>query len=162
MLTATAVTTASFITPPALLDHWQAHRRLTRRMIDAFPEDKFSTYSVGGMRPFSELASEMLAMAEPTVRGIVTGEWNEFSMKPAKTRAEVLKQWDASTERINELWPKIPAERFHEVTTAFGQYTMPVHGLVLYVIDNEIHHRGQGYVYLRSLGIEPPAFWQRD
>ncbi|WP_367868755.1 DinB family protein [Pedobacter sp. WC2423] len=28
-------------------------------------------------------------------------------------------------------------------------------------MDNEIHHRGQGYVYLRSLGIEPPFFWDR-
>jgi len=27
--------------------------------------------------------------------------------------------------------------------------------------DNEIHHRGQGYVYLRSLGTEPPPFWER-
>ena len=34
--------------------------------------------------------------------------------------------------------------------------------LLLYVIENEIHHRGQGYVYLRSLGIEPPAFWDRS
>ena len=28
-------------------------------------------------------------------------------------------------------------------------------------IDNEIHHRGQAYVYLRALGIEPPHFWER-
>lgn len=27
--------------------------------------------------------------------------------------------------------------------------------------DNEIHHRGPGYVDLRSLGIEPPRFWER-
>jgi uncharacterized damage-inducible protein DinB len=26
---------------------------------------------------------------------------------------------------------------------------------------NEIHHRGQGYVYLRTLGIEPPPFYER-
>ncbi|MGZ5248500.1 MAG: DinB family protein [Flavitalea sp.] len=32
---------------------------------------------------------------------------------------------------------------------------------MFYFIDNEIHHRGQGYVYLRSLGIEPPFFWDR-
>ncbi|MGB4400232.1 MAG: DinB family protein [Daejeonella sp.] len=25
--------------------------------------------------------------------------------------------------------------------------------------DNETHHRAQAYVYLRALGIEPPAFW---
>jgi uncharacterized damage-inducible protein DinB len=33
---------------------------------------------------------------------------------------------------------------------------------MLYWIDNEIHHRGQGYVYLRALGIEPPAFYDRS
>jgi uncharacterized damage-inducible protein DinB len=33
--------------------------------------------------------------------------------------------------------------------------------LILYVVDNEIHHRRQGYVYLRALGIEPPAFFER-
>ena len=32
---------------------------------------------------------------------------------------------------------------------------------VLYGIDNEVHHRGQGYVYLRALGITPPAFYER-
>ncbi|MGO3807708.1 MAG: DinB family protein [Sphingobacterium sp.] len=31
----------------------------------------------------------------------------------------------------------------------------------MYFVDNEIHHRGQGFVYLRSLGIEPPHFWER-
>jgi uncharacterized damage-inducible protein DinB len=34
-----------------------------------------------------------------------------------------------------------------------------VHDLILCVIDKEIHHRGQGYVYLRALGIEPPPFY---
>ncbi|MFD1732208.1 DinB family protein [Deinococcus malanensis] len=28
-------------------------------------------------------------------------------------------------------------------------------------MENEIHHRGQGFVYLRLLGIEPPAFYER-
>jgi uncharacterized damage-inducible protein DinB len=28
-------------------------------------------------------------------------------------------------------------------------------------IDNEVHHRGQGYVYLRALGVEPSPFWER-
>ena len=35
-----------FITPDALLAHWQGHRRLTRRVIDAFPDDKLFTFSV--------------------------------------------------------------------------------------------------------------------
>ena len=52
--------------------------------------------------------------------------------------------------------------RFPETATAFGQFTAPIHDLILYVIDNEIHHRGQGYVYLRALGIEPPPFYDRS
>ena len=48
-----------------------------------------------------------------------------------------------------------------ESDLAFGQWQMPIHGLLLYIIDNEIHHRGQGYVYLRALGIEPPPFYER-
>ncbi len=157
----TAAAVATFMTPPDLLKHWQGHRQLTRRMIESFPEDKLFTFSIGGMRPFGELAKEMLAMAVPTVRGVVTNEWTAFEMSKADTRADLLRQWDESTKEINALWPKIPVERFHETLTAFGQYTMPGNDLVLYVVDNEIHHRGQGYVYLRALGIEPPPFWER-
>jgi uncharacterized damage-inducible protein DinB len=39
---------------------------------------------------------------------------------------------------------------------------MPGIGTIQYAIENEIHHRGQAYVYLRALGIEPPSFWKRD
>ena len=56
----------------------------------------------------------------------------------------------------------IPPRRFEEVDTAFGQWEGVIHGLLFYWIDNEIHHRGQGYVYLRALGIEPPAFYERS
>ena len=64
-----------FITPDGLLSHWQAHRRLTRRVIEAFPEDKLFTFSVGGMRPFGALAMEMITMAVPmvTARSQATG-----------------------------------------------------------------------------------------
>jgi hypothetical protein len=45
-------TNATFINPEEFLNHWQGHRRVTRRIIEAFPEDKLFSYSVGGMRPF--------------------------------------------------------------------------------------------------------------
>jgi uncharacterized damage-inducible protein DinB len=70
--------------------------------------------------------------------------------------------WDDTTRRIDAVWPQIPPARFEEVDTAFGMYEGVIHGLLFYWIDNEIHHRGQGYVYLRALGIEPPAFYDRS
>ncbi len=149
------------MTSQQFLEHWQGHRALTRRVIDAFPEDKLFTYSVGGMRPFSTLAMEFVAMAVPTLNGVITGTWGKFAEQKPATKAELLRLWDESTAQINELWPTIPAARFQEVDTAFGQWKMAIYDLLLYVRDNEIHHRGQGYVYLRALGIEPPPFWER-
>jgi uncharacterized damage-inducible protein DinB len=151
----------SFISPEGLINHWQGHRRLTRRVIDAFPDDKLFTYAVGGMRPFGELAIEMLGMAVPMLEGVVTDKWN-WSMPQITTKSDLLDQWDNATEQLNELWKQIPAAKFNTKMTAFGQYTGIAHDLLLYVIDNEIHHRGQGYVYLRSLGIAPPPFYERN
>lgn len=151
-----------FITPGALLSHWQGHRRVTRRVIDAFPDDKLFTFSIGGMRPFGALAMEMIMMAAPMVKGAISGEWNASMDRSPRPKQEVLRLWDESTEELNALWPQIPPQRFGEKLTAFGQFEDVLHNLILYVIDNEIHHRGQGYVYLRALGIEPPPFYDRS
>jgi uncharacterized damage-inducible protein DinB len=96
----------------------------------------------------------------------VQGTWPNYgdlenSNKPT-TKQELLQLWDEATEELNTLWPQIPAKRFQENDKFFGQYEGPIYWSILYVIDNEIHHRAQGYVYLRSLGIEPPAFWNRN
>jgi len=152
----------TFITPDALLAHWQGHRRLTRRVIDAFPEDQFLTFSLGGMRPFSTLAMELVSMALPMVQGLASGEWTMPNNREPQPKAEVLRLWDEATSQMNEVWPQIPPQKFLETIKAFGQWPGVVHDLVLYVVDNEIHHRGQGYVYLRALGIAPPAFYDRS
>ena len=153
--------TAAAVTADAMLAHWQGHRRLTRRMIEAFPDDKLFTYSLGGMRTFGELALEMLTMGAPMVRGTLTGKWESSMDRSPRPRAELLRQWDEATKEIDTLWKQLPPERFGETIKAFGQYEGVASDLLLYVIDNEIHHRGQGYVYLRSLGIDPPPFYER-
>lgn len=155
------------ITKEQLLQHWQGHRSLTRRTIEAFPEDKLFNHSIGGMRPFSEMVMEMIHMAAPGAQGIATGTWEKFgevagsdSKKP-ETKQELLELWDWSTEQINQYWEQIPEGRLQEKDVAFGAWEGQTWWHLLYFIDNEIHHRGQGYVYLRSLGIEPPHFWER-
>ena len=149
----------------ALLEHWQGHRRVTRRMIQAFPDDALFGFSIGGMRPFSAMALEMIRMASAGMRGLATREWPIVYPKDAptpSTKSELLRLWDQTTDEIEALWPTIPPLRFQEVDKAFGQWEGVVYGLFLYWIDNEIHHRGQGYVYLRTLGVEPPAFYERS
>ena len=154
----------SVMSAEALLAHWQGHRRLTRRLIDAFPEDKLFTHAIGGMRPFGVMSMELISIAAPMARGVATNEWDALSnhdQSAALPKSEVLRLWDEGTAAIDEWWARIPSGRFAEQTIAFGMYPGQVYDLMLYVIDNEIHHRGQGYVYLRSLGITPPLFHDR-
>ena len=124
--------TASVINPQELLVHWQGHRSLTRRVIEAFPEKELFEFTIGGMRPFAKMILELLAIGGPGI-----------------------------TEVINEHFSSLTLDKFHEMNNLFGEYKFPAINNILYFIDNEIHHRGQGYVYLRALGIEPPAFWER-
>ena len=150
------------ITADQLLAHWQGHRHATRLFIEAFPEKELFEFSIGGMRTFAQLALEFIGMAVPTLVGVTSGEWPmNARTEPPKTKADLLRLWDETTGGINDLWPKIPPARFQETDRAFGKWEMPIYGLILYLIDNEIHHRGQGSVYLRALGIEPPFFYAR-
>lgn len=160
-----SATKAGAISTDLLLKQWLGHRNITKRVIEAYPEDKLFTYSIGGMRTFAQLAAELLALGAPGIRGVVEGKWDSYQEIESRfkftTKKELLKLWDEATEEIKSLWPQISAERFFEVDKFLGQYEAPIYWSVLYSMDNEIHHRAQAYVYLRSLGIEPPPFWDR-
>lgn len=151
------------LTPEEFLKNWQGHRRLTRRVIEAFPEKDLFNFSIGGMRTFANLTKELLAIAAPGLKEIVSGENQPFDEKKdtLKTKAELLTAWDKATEEIDFYFNQIPLERFREMNNLFGQYNFPIIDNLFYFVDNEIHHRGQGYVYLRALNIEPPVFWER-
>ncbi|RKO71481.1 damage-inducible protein DinB [Sphingobacterium puteale] len=146
-----------------LLAHWLGHRNLTRQTIEKFPEEALFTYKVEGMRTFAEMIQELLGIAVPGLQEIVANESGELNEKfNYTTKAQLLQAWDEATPQISALFDKISEERFSEEFNLFGQYKSPIIHSILYFIDNEIHHRGQGFVYLRLLGVQPPFFWERD
>lgn len=161
--TSNSLTAETFMNPQQMLEHWMGHRTLTRRVIEAFPEDAFFMFSIGGMRPFSAMVMELLAIAGPAMQGMVTDEWTELneSIDLGHSKAKALELFDKSTEEIKKCWVQLSEERFQEHVNCFGQYEGTVYSSIMYFIDNEIHHRAQGYVYLRALNIAPPNFWER-
>ncbi len=154
----------AIITPGELLAHWQGHRRLTRRMTLAFPEDQLFSFSPAPpMRPFGELAWEMHRVAAYTLDALRSGDWSWPSARPPeppRERDALLAAWDDLSARLDSEWVSVPLSIFPlEQDIPWGRQTAM--SATLYAIDNEIHHRGQGYVYLRALGLEPPPFWER-
>ena len=117
---ATETTPMNLLTTDALLNNWQGHRRLTRRTIEAFPEDKLYQFSVGGMRPFAEMAWEFIRMAVPIVDGVSTGKWEEFKAEKPGNKADLLRLWDEQTAELNKKFATIPPHRFNEVDRIVG------------------------------------------
>ncbi|PZN06503.1 MAG: damage-inducible protein DinB [Bacillota bacterium] len=156
---------ASLLDPQALLEVMEGNRRLTLRTIEAFPEDAlFNFRPAEAMRPFAEMVREILNMEADYVRGIATGEWRlEDSCAGVRTKADLLAACHRVRERTRELWPRVTVERLLQVERdPFWDGPPQSHfERLLYTLENEIHHRGQAYVYLRMLGIEPPAFYER-
>lgn len=151
-----------FLTTEQLLKHWQGHRGLTRRVIEAFPEEAIDSFTLGGMRTFGDLMAELLRMSVPMLEGAATGTWTDPGPRKAASKAELLAAWDEDTAAIEALWPRLTPDRLNVHDVAFGMYEGRNYDNLRYIIDNEIHHRGQAYVYLRALGIEPPAFYERE
>jgi uncharacterized damage-inducible protein DinB len=109
------------------------------------------------------MVMELLGIASPGIKEIATGvqaPLNEH-VEHGNKKAKILELWDEATNDINMFWVQIKPEDFQKNIKIFGQYEGTVCSSIFYFIDNEIHHRAQGYVYLRSLGIEPPAFYER-
>src|SRR5687768_3284200 len=96
-MTKARATTAA-INTDILLDQWLGHRNVTRKVIEAFPEDKLFSYSIGGMRPFAQLVKEMLTMGAPGIRGVIEGKWETYQDIEASfkftSKQELLARWD--------------------------------------------------------------------
>lgn len=147
--------------PDQFLHHWLGHRRLTRRVIEAFPADQlFSFTPAPPVRSFGQLAWEVHGQSEEIVLGLIDGTWGSPTHEalPSTDKTDLLRAWDELSARIETGVPHVALSRYSELI-AYHRQNEPVLEAALGEIDNEVHHRGQGMVYLRLLGIQPPEFW---
>lgn len=149
-----------------LLEELQGNRRLTLRAARAFPADQLMTFTPKApLRPFGQMLDEIARIELAYVRGLAEDEWKwdpENPPKPADAAGAIRFLEEAATY-TGRVWSGISAELLlspRKDPFFFGDQKRPFDWLV-YCVENEIHHRGQGYVYLRELGVEPPPFWER-
>ena len=149
------------LTPEALLTNLKDVRALTRNVIEAFPEKELFEFSVANLRPFSQMVEEFLMITNYIFTETLHEKHTPFYTEGQfpTTKAEVLALWDRATEILDREWKEVgdytQSLTIYQMTFSFAQW-------ILYFIENESHHRGQGYTYLRALGIEPPFFWARQ
>jgi len=114
------------LTAAQLLKHYQEHRRLTRRVIEAFPADQINSFTIGGLRTFGALVQELLGMPIPTLIGMTTGKWETNWATAPEDKATLLAKWDAQTPEIDRHWPKAVLVRADHVVDQLEQSTHAV------------------------------------
>lgn len=149
------------------LSAWEDSRRLTNRVARALAgADALDRSMVEGMRPFRAMMLEIYRVEQWCVRGLAHEQWG-FPPLPEGLNAgpleDVFTFGQGIREETRRLWPTIPDEAFTRLRPSPDPYIPEgsAIGRLTYALENEIHHRGQGYVYLRLLGQEPPAFHRR-
>ena len=149
------------MTKNAILKYWENVRKLTMRVFDQFPEDQFGFRPVEGVRNVAEQFDHIL-IAELFARiGIITGIWDitpfkgDRDLRPDTLRKKLYNE----NKKTLGLFRLLPEGQFMKIYhTPFGAITGEA--LIYETIDEEIHHRGNLYVYLRILGLEPPQMIQ--
>ncbi|PTA68766.1 DinB family protein [Deinococcus arcticus] len=147
----------------ALAAHWLGHHHLTARTLALYPDEALLTFSPAPpLRSFGAMLWEVHGQTGYVLQGLRSGIWGEprWSAPTGRDPAALRAAWAAQTAQLARELPGVPdAAYLGAHRTGWGELS----GLdaALGAVDNQVHHRAQGYVYLRALGLEPPEFWDR-
>ena len=135
------------------------HQQTTKLMAVA-PNDKYDWKPSDTAMTLGKLMNHMpggeLAIIEAALNGAFPKEYPADSSDTAELIASFDQQHAALSERLAALTP----EQLDETVAPFGPDKEMSRRAILHVAhEHEIHHRGQLYVYLRTLGCTvPPLF----
>ena len=148
---------------------WERAKAYTQEYLDAMPANKHSFRPVDSVRSF---AKQMLhfAQANAGMAFIGTGSQNvaiqifgspNFEKSPgAQNKDSVVYYVKASHDFMIDAIKKMDFDKLGEEVSwnlRAGKRTTTRLGWLLKAFEHQTHHRGQCTVYLRLVGIRPPA-----
>ena len=149
------------MTKTEILKYWENVRKLTLRLFDLFPEERFDYKPIETVRTVAEQFDHILVVELFTRIGILTGEWNAAALSGDRNldRAYLRNKLYYEHKKTIEMLRLLSEGQFMRTyNTPFGELTGEA--AIYEAIDEEIHHRGNLYTYLRMLGVEPPQMIQ--
>jgi uncharacterized damage-inducible protein DinB len=149
------------MTKNAILKYWENVRKLTLKIFDLFPHDKFDYRPVADIRSVAEQFDHILICELYARIGMLTGVWDikPFSGERDLGRNRLRDKLYAENKKTLGLFRMLPEGQFIKIyKTPFG--AISGEAIIYETIDEEIHHRGNLYIYLRMLGISPPQMVQ--
>lgn len=153
-----------FLTKEDFIEMLEGNRRLTIRAIEAFPEEQLFHFKPDEhLRSFADMIKEIMNMEQGYVQGIALDRWEYKDVfEGCSSKEELISKSHEVRDNTRKLLNEMDEKRLNMVMKdEFFGPEMSHFARLQYALENEIHHRGQGFTYLRILGIEPPEFYVR-
>ena len=143
------------------LRYWQQVRRLTVRLLDEFPADSFDFRPAPEVMTVSQMFKHILHVEIFIRNGFLDQTWENpddpaVNMFEKDTLKHLLQR---EMQKTIELLSEVPEGKFiSEFKSPYGILSGEL--LLMVAVDEEIHHRGNLYTYLRCMGKTPPQMIQ--
>jgi len=142
------------------IKEWERAKAYTKEYLDAMPDSSFSFKPTPEMRSF---ADQMYHIADANYGFGVSATGQKSPVAGAlekgtdKSKATVSKETLASYDFIIAGLQKLSAAQQKEKVMVFGKFEMTKELAAAKAFEHQTHHRGQTTVYLRLVGVKPPA-----
>jgi uncharacterized damage-inducible protein DinB len=141
--------------------YWHNVRELTLKLLDDFPRESFDFRPAPEIMTVSQIFKHILKVEIYVREGFLTGEWKDpDSIGSNMFEKELLRdRLKLENEKTVRVLSEIAEGQFLKIReTPFGRVSGEI--LLQVAVDEEIHHRGNLYTYLRCLGKTPPQMIQ--
>jgi uncharacterized damage-inducible protein DinB len=149
-------------TRPEFLDYWEKVRQRTLRVMASIPADKFDWSYQEGKFSFADIIRHLAAIERYMYAENVQlkpsrypGHGKELADGPAN----VLDFMDRMHRESMEIFGRMSAEDLNRKCVTPGGTSITVWKWLRAMVEHEVHHRGQIYLYLGILGIPTPPIY---
>ena len=151
-----------FTNAEAFITYFSKVKKRTRRLFDCIPPEKIEwTYQEGKftigdvIRHLANSERYMFAENVQLKPSTYSGCGEEF----AAGYENVIKYYDQQHANAMEIFSNLEPEDFHKKCTTPAGAKITVWKWLRLMVEHEIHHRGQIYVYLGMLKVETPPLY---
>ena len=151
-----------FTNPESFFNYYSKVKKRTRRLFEIIPPDKIEwTYQEGKftigdlIRHIANIERFLYAETVAQRPSLYDGCGEEY----AKGYDEVIKFYDKQYTDSIEIFSQLSQEDYFKKCKTPASYEITTWKWLRLMVEHEIHHRGQLYVYLGMLGIEVPPIY---
>ena len=153
---------AVFLRDSHLLPLLKREHPLTRRVIEAIPDDKSDFKHDEVAKGAIDLAWHIVGAEHRFLDAVVTGVFDvSKSSRPEsiRTSTDVARWYGDTFARDTERVAAVPADQLVKIIDFRGLFQLPAVSFLQIGLGHSIHHRGQLSMYLRPMGAKVPSIY---